>query len=132
MQQLKILTLIILKLRGCYANLQYAKISYTKIAGLLCNLEDLENLEKSGNLIFDQKIRENQHFIQNSGKVREFENLNAGSNFHSKFKTKLLNIQSYIGTLNDLFLGKLQETSFSCLNSSSEIGNKNLYYFKIT
>ena len=50
------------------------------------------------------KVREFQHFIQNSGKVREFENFNAGSNFHANFKTKLLNIQSYIGTLNRLFL----------------------------
>ena len=37
-------------------------------------------------------------------KVREFENFNAESNFHANFKTKLLNIQSYIGTLNHLFL----------------------------
>ena len=61
-------------------------------------------LRKSGNLIFDQKTREFQHFIQNSGKVREFEYFNTESNFHANFKTKLLNIQSYIGTLNGLFL----------------------------
>ena len=49
-------------------------------------LRQLENLEKSGNLILDQKLREFHHFIQNSGKVREFENFNAGSNFHANFK----------------------------------------------
>ena len=41
---------------------------------------------------------------KNQGKVRELENFNALSNFHANFKTKLLNIQSYIGTLNGLFL----------------------------
>ena len=71
---------------------------------LHCLLENLKNLEKSGKFIFDQKIREFHYFIQNSGKVREFENFNAGNNFHAIFKTKLLNIQSYIGTLNGLFL----------------------------
>ena len=44
--------------------------------GLLRNLEDLE---KSGNLIFNQinqrKVRESQLFIQNSGKTREFEKI---------------------------------------------------------
>ena len=48
------------------------------ITWLLCNLKNLENLEKSGNLIFDQKnqgkVGEFQHFIHNSGKVRDFEN----------------------------------------------------------
>ena len=67
-------------------------------------LRNLENLEESGNLIFDQKVREFQHFIQKSGKVREFENFNAGRDFHANFKTKLLNILSHIGTLNGLFL----------------------------
>ena len=38
------------------------------------------------------------------GKVKEFENVNAGSNFHANFKIKHLNIQSYIGILNCLFL----------------------------
>ena len=49
--------------------------------GLLRNLENLENLEKSGNFDIQPKnqgkVREFQHFIQNSGKVREFENFNA-------------------------------------------------------
>ena len=47
------------------------------ITGLLHNLENLENMEKSGNLTFDRKIREVRHFIQKSGKVWEFENFNA-------------------------------------------------------
>ena len=53
---------------------------------------------------YQKIVRKFQHFIQNSGKIWEFENFNAGSNFHANFKTKLLNIQSYIGTLNRLFL----------------------------
>ena len=36
-------------------------------------LRNLENLEKSGNWIFHQKIKEFRHFIQKPGKVREFE-----------------------------------------------------------
>ena len=51
----------------------------------------LRNLEKSGNLIFDQKVRELKYF-------------NAGSNFLANFVTKFLNIQSYIGALNHIFL----------------------------
>ena len=39
---------------------------------LLCNLEDLYNLKNSWNLMFDQKIRKFQHFMQNSGKVGKF------------------------------------------------------------
>ena len=70
---------------------------------MLRNLKN-QNPEKSGNLIFNQKIREFQHFIQNSGKVKELENFNVGSDFHANFKNKLLNIQSYIDTLNGLFL----------------------------
>ena len=66
-------------------------------------LRKLENLVKSRNLIFYRKIREFLHFIKNSGKVREFENFNASSDFHAIFKIKLLNILSYIGTLNGLF-----------------------------
>ena len=41
---------------------------------------------------------------KNQGKVREFESFNAWSEFYSNFKTKLLNTQSYTGTLNGLFL----------------------------
>ena len=85
----------------CFWN--FLVVLYIK-SGLLCNLENLENLEKLIWLKNQGKVREFQHFIQNSAKVREFENFNAGNNFHANFKTKLLNIQSYIGTLNGLFL----------------------------
>ena len=65
-----------------FLNMQTVRIS----TGLLRNLDNLENLEKSGNLIFEQKVRDFKHFIQNSGKIWEFENFNAGSNFHANFK----------------------------------------------
>ena len=38
--------------------------------GLLHNVEDLEDLEKSRNFIFDQKVRQIQHFIQSCGSQR--------------------------------------------------------------
>ena len=38
---------------------EYYVLPFRLNTGLLRNLENLENLEKSGNLIFDQKIREN-------------------------------------------------------------------------
>ena len=41
------------------------------------------------------KVREFDILPKNQGKVREFENFNARSNFHASFKTKLLDIQSY-------------------------------------
>ena len=35
----------------------------------------LHYLEKSENFIFERKVRDSQHFIQNSGKIREFEKI---------------------------------------------------------
>ena len=49
------------------------------------------------------KVGEFQHFIENSEKVREFENFKAWRDFHANFKIKLLRILSYIDTLNGLF-----------------------------
>ena len=74
------------------------------VAGLLCNLEDLENLEKSGNLYLTGKIREFQHFIQNSGKVREFEkNFRLEAIFMPSLKPNLSILLHIISTLNSLF-----------------------------
>ena len=79
--------------------------STTKIqsSGLLCNLKDLENLEKSGNLIFDSKKSRNFSFLSKvlEKKLRE-KNLTLGAVFLPTIK--LLSIVSYIHTFYFLFL----------------------------